>query len=101
MRFEKPKGQRIKRDHFFGIQVEGMLWSFDNRRWFSEQDLYKEMGPEGYITSKDCNSVQAFRRHMKKHIELHGKTCRLVSRFVGHDVYAVARCRFRNKRMGR
>lgn len=84
MRFDKHKGQRLY-NQFFGIYVPGMWWIPSIQNWVTD---YLDI--EDYNMASNfcrCNTVRAFRRHLRKHPCIKGRAV-LRSRFVGYDVYA-------------
>jgi len=74
MKYDLPKGQRIKK---------GFLWitCFDKTMWYCDDCNKWYDGvvtcPHPYSDSKRCGSVRAFRRHLRKHPELKGITMTL------------------------
>ena len=82
MRYEAPRGQRIKGHGFCGIQLrrddkgESLWW--DGFAWVSLE--------LGQTNTAPCRTVRAFRRHLRKNPEMRGRLV-LGSRFIGHDVY--------------
>lgn len=101
--FEAPAGARILGGSFIGIEAgfgdpavefdDIMWWDMDNRRWIpSETFPWGKRNPKRDFASSSsapCRSFKAFRRHLRKHPELAGRRVRLVSRFVGCDVWAI------------
>ena len=81
MRYEAPRGQRIK-SRFIGIRVKGLWYYLDSEVW-GEAGILQEV----YTNIKPCRSIRAFKRFVRKHPEFKGKMT-LLSRFVGHHVYA-------------
>jgi hypothetical protein len=85
MRYDRPKGQRMKR-YFCGItNFSGMWWLNESKYWEYEVNDIPEK--ESYGTHAPCRTLRAFRRHLRQHPEIKGKAV-LCSRFIGHDVYA-------------
>jgi len=88
LKYDAPKGRRIKRKWFYHIEVENgkyRWWDNVDKKWtdFTNTDhAHTIFGPV-------CRSVRAFRRHVRKHKNYMGSSCtfRLVSKYVGHDVY--------------
>lgn len=82
LHFDRPKGLRLHK-RFFGVNVKGMWWSVDTKEWVYEHDERSTL----YCSSAQCNSVKAFRRHLRKHPNIRGKAT-LVSKFCGgYDVH--------------
>jgi hypothetical protein len=86
LKYDKPKGKRFKR-YFIGIYVRTTYpywynndlkkWEHVNKvRW----DLYE------YSNYVKCNTIRAFRRHLRKNKEMKGKLM-LVNRYIGYDAY--------------
>lgn len=84
LRYEAPKGQRIKYK-FFGMTTFQDFWMWDEgtRKWIDNLDLQ-----QGTCSSHcDCNSIRAFRRRLKnapKDVEFI-----LENRYVGCNVYGI------------
>lgn len=82
LKFEAPKGSRIHKG-FLGITTFGkdIWWSCKRRAWVS--------CGSGTSSTAPCNSLKAFRRHLRKHAEeLRGAEVVLVSRWMGCDIIA-------------
>ena len=82
LKFEAPKGSRFHK-RFLGVTTFGkdIWWSDERRTW----------GPCGPGTSSTapCNSLKAFRRHLRKHAdELKGAEVVLISRYMDCDIIA-------------
>ena len=79
MKYDKPKGQRLKR-YFRCINATNGLW------WVPELNEWSE-----FSTGMDmqnfcpCKTVRAFRRHLRKHPEIRG-CAELVSVYDGYDI---------------
>ena len=85
LKFDKPKGQRIKRG-FYSVEIEEVdwWWEEDSRTWKRIADAIPP-----FVSNSPCKTVKAFRRHVRKHKKYMGQvTFRLVSAYVGYDVYA-------------
>lgn len=84
-KFEAPKGSRVLRSRFLGIQTDGdKRWSRQRKRWLSD-----DFGNAGYSNTAPCRSFAAFRGHIRRHrADLIGERVRLVSRFPGCDIIA-------------
>ena len=85
MRYDKPKGQRIKR-FFFGVNVENYWWCPEINHWVSN-NIMKEYPQFSYASTARCGTVRAFRRMLRKHPNIKRRAT-LVSKYAGHDVYA-------------
>jgi hypothetical protein len=79
MRYQKPKGQRVKR-YGFGIQADGLWYDTSNKVW-------SETMPQCFSSHMRCNTIRAFRRALRKHPILKGRA-RWVTRFIGYDAFA-------------
>ena len=84
--FEAPVGTRIKK-RYFGVTNYEDLWYCDELRvWVTLDELPEEYGAS---THARCNSVKAFKRHLRKHPELRKlNEVLLTSIYEGHDVIA-------------
>lgn len=83
MRFDKPKGQRFTK-YFRGItNFDGLWWVPFYHKWLS----YNEINGHSAQTYCPCNSLRSFRRHLRKHPEIHDKAI-LTSMYKGYNVYA-------------
>ena len=85
IKYEKPKGSRIKR-YFIGIETKNteLWWDCDKRKWFYG---IENKDPESTVSNHvPCNTVRAFRRHLKKHPEIRGQAT-LINRYIGYNVY--------------
>jgi hypothetical protein len=82
--FQAPRGDRILRNRFLGVQVEhGDLWWSDQRR------AWGEWRGEACSNTAHIRSYKAFRRHLRDHADtLAGKRVMLISRFIGYDIIA-------------
>lgn len=84
--FEAPYGRRLHR-YFNGIQLESynnLWWSYDDKRWMPLKHI---KGPAS--TSAPCKTLKAFKRHLRKHPELHGLPVVLTNRFYNHHSFDV------------
>jgi len=91
LEFQAPKGQRMHR-YFWCATVwdslEPSLW------WVDEVNAFVPCKSEPYLkygassNSKPIRTLRAFKRFLRKHPELKGRTVRLVNRYVGYDVEA-------------
>jgi|GEM_PF-6272913 hypothetical protein len=85
MKYEKPKGRRLKRYFMSVCPTEDSpvtWWDHVERRWV--KDL-----PKDHDASTDCTcrTVRAFCGHLRRHPELDNRAV-LISRYVGYDVYS-------------
>jgi hypothetical protein len=84
---EKPS--RLRR-YFWSATVwddlEPALWWSDEYKAFVPYDRIGSQG--GSTNSPTIRTFRAFKRFLRKHPELRGRTVRLVSRYVGFDVDA-------------
>lgn len=88
MKYDKPKGQRIKSYGFLWVALldrssNNLWWNITKRLW----EPYGTHPNCDYSSNAHCESVRAFRRMLRKHS--HIKNCAvLVSSFRNHDVYS-------------
>lgn len=82
LKYEKPKGQRIKR-YGLGIHLRtSNLWYNNNlKRW-----EIPKFGKYEYSNYVRCKTVRAFRRHLRKNPNIKGDAI-LVNRYIGYNVY--------------
>lgn len=91
LKFEKPKGKRFKR-YFIGIQPIDKYYNEDFKYWYDYtlgKWQHNDELDRCHMYSNafwPCNTVKAFRRHLKKNPEMKGKL-RLVNRYIGYDVF--------------
>lgn len=86
LKFQQPKGQRIKSQFMWMLTHEAGWWFSETKnRWIHQEDPeWLTLG--GLVTSaKNCHSVRAFRRMLKK--APNGVEFVLVSRWKYHNVY--------------
>lgn len=94
LRHDAPKGERLRR-YGIGIEVEShdghsLWWSASKNVWLSDEQWDRT----GTVSSHaDCQTLAAFKRHLRKHPELQGRTVRWVNRFFGCDVVAIPAAR--------
>lgn len=92
IKFEAPRGQRILRNHFFGITcfprsesdrwVPFLWWDEANRQWTND-------AVPGSSSHAHCKSYKAFLKHIKKHKNsFKGFDVVLCSHYVGYDIIA-------------
>jgi len=80
MKYQKPKGQRIKR-YGYGIQVDDLWYDELNKKWV--HDI-----PDGPCSNTlNCRSIRAFKRALKKYPVIKGKA-RWINKYIGFDVYS-------------
>ena len=87
MKFEAPKGQRIKR---YGMGVTIMTghwaWLYDEKRW---ADWVKEdCCGKSRSSHAPCRTIRAFRRMLKKNPQLPRGSIVWVNRYIGHNAIA-------------
>lgn len=85
LKYQAPKNSRIK-TRFMSVTTYGRrnLWYHEpTKQWTTDPTVLKG----GYFSNfMPCRSVKAFRRFLKKAPK--GIEWILISRYVGHDVYA-------------
>jgi len=93
LKYDKQKRGRIKHS-FFDMTTFGGNWWFSEKenKWY---DTYPEMLTHGCSSHQPCNSVRAFRRKLKKAPD--GVKFKLISGFIGYDVYGVGTNKEYNK----
>jgi hypothetical protein len=79
MKFDKSKGNRVHR-YFFGVEVDGMWWSYDQRKWVITSD-----GNASSIAN--CRTLRAFKRMLRRNPQIKGRA-RLINNYIGVDVYS-------------
>lgn len=92
MEFRAKKGRRLCKE-YFGIEVpdsDVCWWIRELKKWATIQEV-RESG-KSYSNFCRCNTVRAFRRHLKWY-GVKGTKYILVSKYVGYDVSAYAKGR--------
>ena len=86
IKYQAPKGHRIKSYGFCWLQPENSLYWFreDIKQWRLNEDM-----PVGVACSSGdlCKSLKAAIRKIKKYDLPKGTEFRLVSKWVGYDIY--------------
>lgn len=82
MRRMASRGSRINRQ-FLQIHVDGLWYREDVDKWLT----IDEAQGHDFSNCKRCRTYRAFKRFCRKHPQFRGKI-HLVSRYVGHDIYA-------------
>ena len=81
----KYSNKRKFKNQFWHIQHNGMLW------WIEAEKRWSYVSGTGYSfdysNSVKCNSVKAFKRHLKKHPILLKEGAVLVNKYEGYDVF--------------
>lgn len=72
-------------DRYFFISVDAMWWSYEHNKFV---ELMDDIGKKGGSSSKDVRSFKAFKRFLRKHSYLKGKTVHLNSRWTNNSVVA-------------
>ena len=84
--FDAPKGQRIHKQ-FWAITVEGSLWhEHKSGKWVDSVDWDSGSGHSTHY--EGIKSLKAFKRYVKKHPELKGRTVWIVSKYKDHHIKA-------------
>lgn len=91
LKFQAEKGQRLHR-YFWQATImdklEPDLWWCDEYNMFLPHEVLRD-SPYGYSShSRPIRTLRAFKRFLRKHHEIRGRTVRLVSRYVGYDIEA-------------
>ena len=84
MIYEAKIGTRLNR-YFYGVQVNNrsLWWNEILRLWEEPDPNYDGV----YVSCAPCRTVRAFRRMLRNNPNIKGHS-RLVSNYVGYDVYA-------------
>ena len=87
--YNQSKGRRLKKQ-FMWIQVLKLVQKdplYDESLWWDyEQQIWTENPIGSSSNCKDCHSIKAFKRHIRKHPEIKDHKAILVSEFKGCDV---------------
>ena len=82
MKYQQTKGNRFK-NQFSHVVVDDFWWSNSEKTWVKSSEL-KDVN---FSLLKNCGSLRAFRKMLKKHPQIQGKAT-LCSNFLGYDVFA-------------
>ena len=72
-------------DRYFSIRVNSMWWSYEHNKFV---ETIEDVGKKGASSSKSIGSFKAFKRFLRKHSYLKGKTVLLESRWSHNNVVA-------------
>lgn len=90
LEFKAPRGQRVHR-YFWSATVwddgPSMWWIDELNAFFPDGSSELKLYSHGNH-SRPIRTLRAFKRFLRKHPELKGRTVRLVNRYVGYDVEA-------------
>lgn len=91
--FDAPVGTRILGGRFMGIVTEWagrpLWWDHVEQEWINDEE--RRARNNVCSSHAPCRSFKAFKRHLRRHRDkLAGYEVVLVSRFIGHDIAAVA-----------
>lgn len=90
IRYEMTKGQRVKKQNFFGIHTfDGYWWSNEYQRWVPAAGKLGKFGGGSHFHS--CQSVRAFRRRLREWSRYLPKGVKfyLVSYYRGYNVSGI------------
>jgi hypothetical protein len=87
IRYEMTKGQRVKKQKFFGVTTfDDFWWSNEYQRWVPVAGDHGKYGGSSHFNG--CRSVRAFRRRLREwsHYLPKGVKFYLVSCYRGYNV---------------
>lgn len=87
--YQHPKKGRIKGYGFMWWEPVNSRYDFVSEwgDWFTPHEFYKKVTRGTISSARDCRSVKAFIRQVRKSRLPKGTKCVLVSRWMGYDVY--------------
>jgi hypothetical protein len=87
IKYQAPKGRRIKNHDFYWLEHENSLYLYVEsiKQWVLFEDIPKNCGY--YSTGDTCRSLKAAIRRIKGYNMPKGTKFRLVSKWVGYDIY--------------
>lgn len=88
IKYQAPKGHRIKNHDFCWLETENSLYWFreDIKQWRLNEDI-----PDGVACSTGdlCRSLKSAIQKIKNYDLPKGTEFRLVSKWVGYDIYII------------
>ena len=86
IKYEAPKGRRIKRYGFCGLEHENKDYWYvrDIRQWRTYEDILKNV--QCFSSFAHCKSLKSAIRQIRKYDCPKGTKFRLASKWVGYDI---------------